>query len=97
LHDERKVIAFHRWDKGGPADDVVVVANFSHEPQDGYVIGFPAPGNWKLRFNSDWQGYSDDFSGHPSTDIVTEPGETDSLPFYAAISPGPYSVLIYSQ
>ncbi len=28
LHDERKVIAFHRWDKGGPADDVVVVANF---------------------------------------------------------------------
>lgn len=32
LHDERKVIAFHRWDKGGSADDVVVVANFFHEP-----------------------------------------------------------------
>ena len=44
MHDERKVIAFHRWDKGGPADDVVVVANFLHEPQDGYVIGFPARG-----------------------------------------------------
>jgi len=44
LHDVRKVIAFHRWDKGGPADDVVVIANFLHEPQDDYVIGFPVAG-----------------------------------------------------
>ncbi len=97
LHDERKVIAYHRWDKGGPADDVVVVANFLHEPQDGYVIGFPAAGTWKLRFNSDWQGYSEDFEGHPSTDAVTEPGQYDGFPFHAALSIGPYSVLIFSQ
>jgi 1,4-alpha-glucan branching enzyme len=97
LNDERKVIAFHRWDKGGPADDVVVVANFSHEPQDDYVIGFPASGKWQLRLNSDWQGYSDDFQGHLSSDIIAEPGETDGLPFYAALSIGPYSVLVYSQ
>src|SRR5512147_1930852 len=69
LHDERKVIAFHRWDKGGPADDVVVAANFFHEPQDGYIIGFPAAGTWKLRFNSDWQGYSDAFQDHRSADV----------------------------
>jgi 1,4-alpha-glucan branching enzyme len=97
LHDERKVVAFHRWDKGGPADDVVVVANFLHESQDGYVIGFPAAGTWKLRFNSDWQRYSEDFEGHPSTDVVSEPGEYDGFPFHAALSIGPYSVLIYSQ
>jgi 1,4-alpha-glucan branching enzyme len=97
LHDESKVIAFHRWDKGGAADDVVVVANFSHEPQDGYVIGFPAAGTWKLRFNSDWQGYNDDFQDYPSTDADAEPGEYDGLPFHAALSMGPYSVLIYSQ
>ena len=97
LHDESKVIAFHRWDKGGGADDVVVVANFLHEPQDGYIIGFPAAGTWKLRFNSDWQGYSDDFQNHPSTDCVAEPGECDGFPFHAALSLGPYSVLIFSQ
>jgi len=97
LHDERKVIAFHRWDKGGPADDVVVVANFFHEPQDGYVIGLPAAGVWKLRFNSDWHGYSDDFQSHPSADVVAEPGEYDGLPCHAALSIGPYSVLIFSQ
>jgi len=97
LNDERKVIAFHRWDKGGPADDVVVVANFLHDPQDGYVIGFPATGTWKLRFNSDWQGYNDDFKNHPSTDIIAESGDYDGLPWHAAISIGPYSVLIFSQ
>ena len=97
LHEDSKVIAFHRWDKGGPADDVVVVANFLHEPQDGYNIGFPAAGTWKLRFNSDWQGYSDDFQGHPSADVVAEPGEYDGFPWHAQLSIGPYSVLIYSQ
>jgi 1,4-alpha-glucan branching enzyme len=97
LHDKRKVIAFHRWDKGGPADDVVVIANFFHEPQEGYAIGFPAAGTWKLRFNSDWQGYSEDFGGHPSADVVTEPGPNDGLPFHATCSIGPYSVLIFSQ
>jgi 1,4-alpha-glucan branching enzyme len=97
LQEESKIIAFHRWDKGGAADDVVVVANFSHEPQDGYIIGFPAAGTWKLRFNSDWQGYNDDFQDYPSTDVDAEPGEYDGLPFHAALSMGPYSVLIYSQ
>jgi len=97
LDEERKVIAFHRWDQGGPADDVVVVANFFHEAQVGYVIGFPVAGTWKLRFNSDWQGYNDDFSNHPSTDAVAEAGDCDGLPCQAAVSIGPYSVLIFSQ
>ena len=97
LNDERKMIAFQRWDKGGPADDVVVVANFSHEPQDDYAIGFPAAGTWKLRFNSDWQGYSKDFGGHPGADVVAVPGQQDGLLFHAALSIGPYSALIFSQ
>ncbi len=97
LNEERKVIAFHRWDQGGPADDVVVVANFFHEPRADYVIGFPATGIWKLRFNSDWQGYSDDFQGNPSSDVAAEPGERDGFPCQAALTIGPYSVLIFSR
>ena len=97
VQDERKVIVFHRWDQGGPADDVVVVANFLHEPQEGYVIGFPVEGTWKLRLNSDWQGYSDDFQDHPSTNVEAESGEFDGFPFQAPITIGPYSVLIFSQ
>jgi len=97
LNDERKAIAFHRWDKGGSADDVVVVANFLRDAQDGYVIGFPAVGTWKLRFNSDWQGYNDDFKNHPSTDVIAESGDYDGLPWHGTVSIGPYSVLIFSQ
>ena len=58
----------------------MVVANFLNEPQEGYVIGFPAAGTWKLRFNSDWQGYSEDFAGYPSTNVVAAPGAYDGLP-----------------
>jgi 1,4-alpha-glucan branching enzyme len=97
LHEEKKVIAFHRWDKGGAGDDVVVVANFFNEAQDGYVIGFPAAGTWKLRLNSDWHGYNDDFKNHPCADIVAEQGGCDGLWWHAPISIGPYSVLIFSQ
>ncbi len=97
LHSDRKVIAFHRWDQGGLRDDAVVVANFFHEAQDHYIIGFPAEGVWKLRFNSDWQGYSDDFQNHPSTDVMAKPGSRDGLPWQAAVAIGPYSVLIFSQ
>ncbi|MEA5598820.1 alpha-amylase family glycosyl hydrolase [Rivularia sp. UHCC 0363] len=97
LDDERKVIAFHRWDQGGAADDVVVVANFFHGAQDDYVIGFPSAGVWNLRFNSDWQGYSDDFKNHPSRDLVARAGGYDGLPYHAAVAIGSYSVLIFSQ
>jgi 1,4-alpha-glucan branching enzyme len=97
LNDKRKLLAYHRWDKGGPGDDVVVVANFLNEPQEAYVIGFPAAGNWKLRFNSDWEGYSKDFEGHWSGDVIAEPGEYDDFLFRGALYIAPYSVLIFSQ
>ena len=97
VNDERKVIAFHRWDKGGVADDVVVVANFSHESQESYITGFPAAGSWKLRFNSNWQGYSEDFQGDPSSDVETQQGAYDGFPFHGVFAIGPYSVLIFSQ
>ncbi len=97
MHNERKVIAFHRWDIGGAADDVVIVANFSHDAQENYVIGFPSAGDWKLRFNSDWEGYSDDFGNYMSADIIAKDGSYDGLAYHAAVSIGAYSVLIFSQ
>jgi 1,4-alpha-glucan branching enzyme len=97
LNDDRKVIAFQRWDQGGPGDDVVVVANFYRDAQEDYTLGFPAGGTWRLRFNSDWQGYNDDFANHPSTDVSANPGDCDGLPWGGSVSIGPYSVLIFSQ
>lgn len=90
------LIAFRRWDQGGPHDDVVVVANFSHESRTGYAIGFPAAGTWKLRFNSDWRGYGEHFGDTPSGDVTATPDGYDGLPAKAAVEVGPYSVLVYS-
>jgi 1,4-alpha-glucan branching enzyme len=92
-----KVLAYHRWDRGGPKDDVVVVANFSHRTYHGYVLGLPRGGRWRLRFNSDWHGYSSQFGGTFSSDTTAHWGRADGLPCHGAVSIGPYSVLIFSQ
>jgi len=57
------------------------MANFANEVQSQYIIGFPASGQWKLRFNSDWHGYSELFDGSPSNDIETVEISRDTFPF----------------
>jgi 1,4-alpha-glucan branching enzyme len=97
VDEDRKLLAFRRWDRGGPGDDVVVVANFRDRPQDDAPIGFPAGGVWKPRFNSDWRGYSELFAGHGGGEAAGEPGACDGLPFRGRIAIAPDSVLIFSQ
>ena len=55
-----KVLAMHRWMDGGPHDDTVVVANFADRTVDDLAIGFPAPGRWNVRLNSDASSYAPD-------------------------------------
>jgi 1,4-alpha-glucan branching enzyme len=98
VNDADKVIAFHRWDIGGPRDDVVVLVNMANRAYDDYRIGFPREGFWRVRLNSDWQGYSLAFTGHASYDTVARPGGTsDPMPCGASIGLGPYSCLVLSQ
>jgi 1,4-alpha-glucan branching enzyme len=92
-----KIIAFHRWDKQGPTDSVIVVVNMTNQGRDEYTIGFPRAGLWKTRFNSDSNKYGRDFANHPAPDIESHEGNTDGLPCYGKISIGPYTVVILSQ
>lgn len=96
-NNQAKFITFRRWDVSGPGDDVLVVANFSAERHENYRVGFPAEGLWKLRLNSDWQGYSTLFTGTPEGDVNADAQGYDNLPASAEVSVGPYSVLIFSQ
>ncbi|MBN9519755.1 alpha amylase C-terminal domain-containing protein [bacterium] len=52
VHNDNRVIAFHRWTAGG-ASDVVVVASLREETWWGYDLGFPRGGEWREAFNSD--------------------------------------------
>lgn len=97
VNDHAKLVAFRRWDRGGPGDDVVVVANFLANPHEGYRIGLPAPGTWRLLFNSDWRGYSDRFEGLATGDVDAKPEGYDGLPASAEIRIAPYSLLIYGR
>jgi len=36
VNNADKMIAFHRWENGGPGDDVVIVANFGNRSYDSY-------------------------------------------------------------
>jgi 1,4-alpha-glucan branching enzyme len=97
VNDWDKLLAYHRWQNGGPRDDVVVVANFANRSYDGYTVGFPRPGMWRVRFNGDWKGYSSDFGDRPSFDVEARPGGRDGMPFWGAVGIGPYSAVILSQ
>ena len=54
IHNDNRVIAFHRW-LPGEGRDVVVVASLNEETfyDHSYRIGFPGGGRWKELFNSD--------------------------------------------
>ncbi len=97
IDEAAKVIAFHRWAEGGAGDDVVVAANFHHQPREVYRIGFPKPGVWKLRLNSDWTGYSPDFTGLATGDVEAVEEACDGHPWSAEIALAPWSALVFSQ
>jgi 1,4-alpha-glucan branching enzyme len=87
---DNKVLAYHRWENGGPGDDTVVILNFSNKTHQEYRLHFPHEGTWHVRFNSSWSGYSADFKDLPLDSI--EAGQDG-----ASVKLAPYAVLILSQ
>lgn len=87
---DNRVLAYHRWDQGGPGDDVIIIINFGNKTHEDYRLHFPRSGTWRVRFNSSWKGYSPDFKDVP-LDAVEANDEN------AAVKLAPYSSLILSQ
>lgn len=96
VNESAGILAYHRWDQGGPGDDVVIVANLKGQVFPAYNIGFPRDGAWYLRFNSDWSGYWSDYSNY-GYDTTASPGSNQNMPNNGNVAVGPYSVGIYSQ
>jgi 1,4-alpha-glucan branching enzyme len=53
VHNQNRVIAFHRWLEGA-GQDVIVVATLAETTWHNYAIGFPFAGRWTEAFNSDF-------------------------------------------
>lgn len=90
VDEVNKVIAYHRYSDGGPKDDVVVIVNFANRVMAGYKLNFPRDGQWNIRFNSAWKGYSSDFKTYDVTDLLVEDNS-------GVLTVPPYSVIILSQ
>jgi 1,4-alpha-glucan branching enzyme len=97
VNNTNKIVAFHRWWNGGPGDDVIVVTNFGYQGYTGYNIGMPHGGKWRVRFNSDWNGYDSGFNNWNSYDANAVSGIKDGLAYNANVGIGPYSMIILSQ
>ncbi len=52
VHNQNRVLAFHRW-LDGRGRDVIVVASLNDTPFYNYDIGFPTAGRWLEVFNTD--------------------------------------------
>jgi 1,4-alpha-glucan branching enzyme len=97
VNHSAKVVAFHRWADGGPRDDVVVFVNLANRTYDAYDVGVPRSGRWRVRFNSDWGGYSSDYAGHPSWDVDARAEPRDGMAHTVSLGVGAYTALILSQ
>src|SRR6266498_926226 len=98
VNNADKVIAYHRWTNGGPGDDVIVLANFANRAYENYHLGFPRGGTWRVRFNSDWRGYSSVFGDHSSFDVLARADSAaDGMPCGGSIGLGKYTCVILSQ
>jgi 1,4-alpha-glucan branching enzyme len=97
VNDTAKVIAYRRWDAGGPGDDVIVVANFGAKPYAIYNLGLPRAGAWKVRFSSNDAKYSADFPATPTADVATTANKRDGFAQMGALQLGAYQVLVLSQ
>jgi 1,4-alpha-glucan branching enzyme len=94
-----KLLAYYRWD--GPADPytaepgVVVILNFSIKTLTDYELPLPREGQWQVRFNSDWDGYNEQFSNHLTYDPVAT-NTMDGAP-RGRITIAPYTALILTM
>ena len=95
--DDAKLLVLHRWDRGGPGDDVIVVANLANRSIEDLRVGLPAAGRWRVRFNSDSATYGPDFGGHEAFDTETDDRAADGHPQSGLVSVGPYTVVLLSQ
>jgi 1,4-alpha-glucan branching enzyme len=90
VDQDNKVVAYHRWDKGGSRDDTITLINFGNRHYPQYILTFPRDGRWTVRFNSTWRGYSPDFKNVSVPDVEVKDGKgTIVLP--------PSAALIFSQ
>lgn len=99
LHNDNRVIAFHRWIPG-IGRDVIVVASLNEGTfyDHSYRIGFPRGGHWNEVFNSDIYDnfFNPNSQGNPGGVTADSPPMHD-LPNSAGITLPANSILVFAR
>lgn len=85
-----KILAYTRGGTESSDSIIVIVINFTNNQQLDYQLNFPHDGIWKICLNSDWQGYSPDFTNLHTEDVVVHG-------LVGVVNLAPYSVLFLSR
>ncbi|MBF0422574.1 MAG: alpha amylase C-terminal domain-containing protein [Magnetococcales bacterium] len=99
VHNDNRVVAYHRWIPGF-GRDVVVVASFRDETyyNHSYRIGFPQGGHWIEVFNSDVfdQWFNPHVQGN-SGGVTADGPPWDNLPTSAEVTLPANSILVFAR
>lgn len=97
IHNNNRILAFHRWVEG-EGMDVVVIASLNESTFWGYELGFPVHGYWRELFNSDaYDNWVNPVCAGNSGGINAYGRPLDGLPASAHIVIPANSVLIFAR
>jgi 1,4-alpha-glucan branching enzyme len=97
VHNQNRVIAFHRW-LDGIGRDVVVVASLNESTWWSYELGFPGGGRWLEVFNSDiYDNWVNPQVAGNGGQIFADGGPMDGMPNSAAIVIPANGVVVFAR
>jgi 1,4-alpha-glucan branching enzyme len=97
VHNDNRVIAFHRWLEG-TGRDVVVVASLKEQTQYGYQIGFPGSGSWIEIFDSDiYDNWVNPMAAGNGGRVEADGPAMHGMPVSASITIPANAILIFSR
>jgi 1,4-alpha-glucan branching enzyme len=94
-NDANKVIAYQRH--GASGEDVVVVVNLRNKAYARYDVGVPTSGAWRIRLDTDWTKYGDDFGGGATADVQTIAQTKDGQPNTLPVKLAAYGAVVFSR
>jgi 1,4-alpha-glucan branching enzyme len=94
-NDTNKVIAYERH--GASGEDVVVVVNLRNKAYTRYDVGVPSAGTWRIRLDTDWTKYGDDFGGGATADVQTIAQAKDGQPNTLPVKLAAYGAVVFSR
>jgi 1,4-alpha-glucan branching enzyme len=94
-NDTNKVIAYRRF--GASGEDVIVVLNLRNKAYAEYDVGVAAPGPWRIRLDTDWQIYGDDFGGGQVGSVTALVKMKDGKPYALPVKLGAYAAVVFSR